>query len=632
MAADDEGEEQAGGEGEEYRAQRGAGLGASGDDPAAMAVALAAAMGLGRTDPAMAAGVLDYLTRQSRLIDLRIAQFDEDKSLIEEERRLAIGAAKRKRFADRMKYGLQVSGALAAALIGLGVLILLGDAFTSKSVVVDAFDTPPAMAAASGLTGKVVASAVLDRLQQLQDATRAATKGLKTKSAWSSDIKVQAPGTGVSIGDVERLLRERFGHDVHIGGDLVRTDAGGLALTVRGDGVPARTFEGSASELDKLAGAAAEYVYGRSQPYQYAIYLAGNHRDDDAIAFLPGAFARSTGNDERAALANAWGSALTGSNRSDLAIDKFLLAMALAPPNWKSWGNLVWSVRLARGEEAAWGEGRLMLRAVAKTPRSGGLEKRFLSGPATATMDMPLKLAAYLDDAAHNGGAGAQINIDGPAIADVHWLMHDPVSARRYMALGDPQNPITKAEALLLAGYADLDRGDSATAIAPLEGFWAAWQADPSLRNVYPDTPCFLGLAYGLAGRLAEAQAVFDRFGAWSRCAALHGDVLEHAGDLAGAERVWARGIAIAPDLGWIYLHRGVSALNRGDLPAAAADLAAANARAPHWADPLKVWGDLLARQGRWKTALAKYDAALAYAPAWSELHQARDVAARRSG
>ncbi len=52
--------------------------------------------------------------------------------------------------------------------------------------------------------------------------------------------------------------------------------------------------------------------------------------------------------------------------------------------------------------------------------------------------------------------------------------------------------------------------------------------------------------------------------------------------------------------------------------------------KAPHYADPLKAWGDLLAREGQWKAALAKYDEALKYAPAWVELHQARDAAARR--
>lgn len=52
----------------------------------------------------------------------------------------------------------------------------------------------------------------------------------------------------------------------------------------------------------------------------------------------------------------------------------------------------------------------------------------------------------------------------------------------------------------------------------------------------------------------------------------------------------------------------------------------------PHFADPLKAWGDLLAREGRWKNALAKYDEALKYAPAWAELRQARDTAAAHQG
>ena len=38
-------------------------------------------------------------------------------------------------------------------------------------------------------------------------------------------------------------------------------------------------------------------------------------------------------------------------------------------------------------------------------------------------------------------------------------------------------------------------------------------------------------------------------------------------------------------------------------------------ALAPHCADPSKAWGDVLAKQGKIKDALAKYDAALKYAP-----------------
>ena len=98
-----------------------------------------------------------------------------------------------------------------------------------------------------------MAAGVLDGLQKLQDATRSTDKSLNTTSAWSSDVKIEVPETGVSIGEINRLLHQRFGHDLHIDGDLVQTEAvgsaGGSALTVRGDGVPAKTFDGAAGDL-----------------------------------------------------------------------------------------------------------------------------------------------------------------------------------------------------------------------------------------------------------------------------------------------------------------------------------------------------------------------------------------------
>jgi hypothetical protein len=66
-----------------------------------------------------------------------------------------------------------------------------------------------------------------------------------------------------------------------------------------------------------------------------------------------------------------------------------------------------------------------------------------------------------------------------------------------------------------------------------------------------------------------------------------------------------------------------------GDLAGAETKLQAANQRGPHWADPLKAWGDVLARQGRRREALAKYDEALKYAPAWTDLRRTRDAASR---
>ena len=588
---------------------------------AADAVAAAVAMDAARYDPELARKAGAYLDRQARFVDIQAQD-------LLEQRALQTAHLKLRRFTERLKAATQVLIVFIAALAGLGLLVMLYDAFTSRSVVVDAFDAPPALAQ-RGLSGTVVASGVLDQLQKLRAATRSASKGLKTTSAWASDIKIQAPGTGVSIGEIDRLLHARFGHDVHIGGELVQTETGGLALTVRGDSVPAQTFQGEAGDLDKLTAQAAEYVYGRSQPYQFAVYLVTNRRNADALAFIPAAFSRAANDEERAALANAWGSAYLDLNRPAQGVEKFRLAMSLKPYNWKAWGNLIWTVRLTQGEEAAWLEAKSMLKAAAKAPKDKRPDLRILGAPAGMSWDMPLMIASILRNASQNGGAGASTSIVGPEVAYTYALMHDPALEARYMASSDPEDSATKTGALFLAGYDALARGDGATATPPLEAFGKARQADPNLQRIYFDDPCFLGLAYGLTGRLAEAEAVFKATGPWSRCYALHGDVLEHAGDLASAERVWAQGIAVGPDLSPVYLHRGISELNRGDLARAVADLAAANARSPHWADPLKAWGDLLARERRWKDAIAKYDGALKYAPAWAALHQARGAAAR---
>jgi predicted negative regulator of RcsB-dependent stress response len=40
----------------------------------------------------------------------------------------------------------------------------------------------------------------------------------------------------------------------------------------------------------------------------------------------------------------------------------------------------------------------------------------------------------------------------------------------------------------------------------------------------------------------------------------------------------------------------------------------------------LKVWGDVLVKQGHAKEALARYDEALKYAPNWKEFNEAREA------
>jgi tetratricopeptide (TPR) repeat protein len=598
----------------------------------AEAFAAALAADEAKHDPRVARAAEAFLQEQTRLLQTQREEIAEQRTLRLSHLRSQSREGKIRRVGQRIRVGMQAFTVLILSVIACGVLVMLYDAFTSRTVVVDAFKAPSGLAS-RGLTGDVVASGVLDALQKLQDATRSGGTGLSAHGAWAGDVKIEVPETGVSIGEINRLLHQRFGHDLHIDGDLVQTDTGGLALTVRGDGVPASTFTAAAGDLDKLTTQAAEYVYGRSQPREYAAYLEGANRDKDTLAFLPGAFGRAKDDAERAKLANIWGNAYADLFQAGPAAEKYRLTLSLSPPRskiwWTAWTNLVNVVWISQGEEAGWREAHAVLQAAAAAPKMDKPEPRLMTNAAQITWDMPLLLQALFADVANHGGTNT--TTDGPPIADAYALLHDPEQSARYISASDPGDPLTQAESQILQGYAALDRGDAAGAVAPLEAFDKIWLANPVLQSNETDQPCFLGLAYGLAGRMAEAETVFRKVNTpWSRCYAFHGEVLAHAGDVAGAQRVWAEGVRLMPDLPNVYLARGRWEMDHGDLKAAAADLPAASAKAPHYADPLKAWGDLLAREGQWKAALARYDEALKYAPAWVELHQARDAAARR--
>ena len=597
----------------------------------AEAFAAAVAADLANYDPGVARATEAFLERQASLLKSQDDQLNAERAVRLAHLHSQSLEGRIRRVGQRIRVGMQIFVAVIATVIGLGLLVMLLDAFTSRSVVVNAFKAPAALAG-RGLTGDVVASGVLDGLQKLQTATRTPTKILNTTSAWASDVKIEVPETGVSIGEINRLLHQRFGHDVHIDGDLIQTGTDGLTLTVRGDGVPAKSFTGGADDLEKLSTEAAEYIYGRSQPIQYATYLQDADRMAEEVAFTREAYARATTETERATLAKYLADGYAGLNEPAEAVEQYRLVLASLPRHssfwWKTWADMLSELPYTNGEEGAWREGRRFLSEANAAPDNARPPPYDFGAAAQLVWDMPLELKTTLADAGRTGGAGMSSFSAGPALADIYALMHDPEQAARAISRSDPNDYLTKAEAPLLKGYTALDKGDAAGAIAPLEAFAKIWRADPNLKNYYIDSLCFLGLAYGLNGASAKAEAVFKEAGPWSLCYAFHGDVLAHAGDVAGAQRVWSEGLRLAPDLPTVYLHRGRYELDHGDLNGAAADFSTASAKAPHFADPLKAWGDLLGREGQWKLALAKYDEALKYAPAWAELHQVRDAAA----
>ena len=594
----------------------------------AEAFAAALAADQAKQDPAVAKAAERFLDKQSELIDAQTAELQEQRALRLSHLHSQSREGRLRRFGQRLRNGMQVFTALLFTVVGVGLCVMVHDAFTARSVVVEPFDTPPALLA-RGLSGKVVAGGLLDELTRLQAATRASVTKRNLSNAWTGDIKVEVPETGLSLGDIDRMLKARFGHDLHIQGDLVQTDAGGLALTVRGDNLLPKVFSGGPDDLDKLTSQAAEYIYGQSQPALFATYLTNAGRNADAVAFAKAAYANTSAED-RPYLLNGWAIALDNTGAPPQAtLPLYREALKQKPDYWVAYNNVMNVQGLLGDEEGAWRTGEAMRRAAGGRP--GRAPELYYQNWDALTWNLQAWRTASVADAATNQGVGTGTSAAGPEIADVDVRLHDPADAEFQLqtAQSDAKDSSIAAITHFIHGRLATEAGDGARAAAEMEAFAAAF-TDPLVSSNYAGYPCWVAPAEELAGHPDKADAVLKAGEHYVDCTRFRGDILGRRGDWAGAQKAYAEAVAIAPDLPAGYYSWGVALARHGDLAGAIAKLQAANQRGPHWADPLKAWGDVLARQGRWKEALGKYDAALKYAPAWAELHQARDAAARR--
>jgi tetratricopeptide (TPR) repeat protein len=586
--------------------------------------ALATAMALTRAGGkgADAAESAAFLREQRALVGLQRAHFEAD-------RRGANRAAAVKLLSDRLKVATQIFVAAIATAVTLMVAGLMLSAVRSRNVLIEAFKAPPALAA-RGLSGEVVAGAVQDGLVDMQAATRSSGGKRTIANAWSNDIKVEAPYTGISIGELDRLLHDRLGHDTHVAGDLVQQPDGRVTLSIRGDGIPAKSFTGAEADIPKLARTAAEYVYGVSEARLFSIFLNQQGRGKEAIDFVRAAYPQVPDRD-RPDLINAWGNALLSMGDYPGARNRFRLAVQLKPDRWASWANLIVTTTYIDGQEAGLRIAREVEAAGAARPRSDRPSRFDLEAIDRLTQNWSQHLAGLKGDAQVTGGGGTTNIFAGPSLAEDESHLHNWRAAERHLNASPTDAPETRLEWLQMQGLRAIEAGAPERAVSFYEPLAKAWRADASVRFGFPDVPCDLGLAYGLSGQLQMAEAAFAEGGRWVSCYSNRALALEHAGDRAGADAAHAAAVALAPSLPFPYHRWGVTLAARGDVAGAAARFAQAHQRGPKWADPLKSWGDLLARQGRWKEALAKYDEALADAPAWYELRQARAVAVARA-
>ncbi len=563
------------------------------------------------------------LEKQARMLDAQLEHMHE-------QRELQLSRLRWGRFSDRMRSALQLMTAGIGLVVAAGLGAAIWDAVHANSVVVDSFQTPPGLAA-QGLNGTVVASGLLDELQRMQASTRSVQAKRGFHDAWSSDIKVDVPETGVSIGELMRDLHRWLGHETHVTGDLVQTSAG-LRLTVRGDGLAAKSFDGTTEEFPKLTTQAAEYVYGQAEPYFAASYLESQGRDAEAIQLVKDKYSADRPA-ERPFLLNVWGNGLLDQGQLDVALPLYQQALALDPQYWTAYSNIT-NLLLALGrEEEAWRAGEDFARRSGRGRSGQKAEEYYFNYLDLMTWNLGAERAGMIADMEAHGGMGSNVVQNGPLIADVAMRMHDPVGAELYLQTSSDaaKDPFAVAMTHFVHGWGALDRGDWGGAAAELEAF-APGYASPAIGLQIPGYNCWIAPAEEMAGHPDKADAALKAGGRFVDCWRFKGDILDHRGDWPGAQKAYADAVALAPDLPAADYSWGLALARHGDLGGAVAKYAAANQRGPHWADPLMAWGDALAAQGRWAEAEAKYAEAGKYAPKWRRLHYGWGEALRHQG
>jgi tetratricopeptide (TPR) repeat protein len=150
---------------------------------------------------------------------------------------------------------------------------------------------------------------------------------------------------------------------------------------------------------------------------------------------------------------------------------------------------------------------------------------------------------------------------------------------------------------------------------------------DDILRRVDP----WLALAKARSGDTRGGQALIAETPLDCRiCVDMRGHIAALAGNTAESEKWFAQAIGMAPKLPQAFTDRGQARLDRGDIAGALADATGAASLSPHDGDAWKLWGEILAKRGNIKEALAKYEEALKYAPNWKQLKEAREALAKQ--
>jgi tetratricopeptide (TPR) repeat protein len=578
-------------------------------------------MGQAAEDSAVAAEAAAFLREQRSLTKLQVEHFQA-------EHHHAIAGTGASRALEVMKIILQ--GALTLLVIAATVLFIdmIWSASRDHSLVIERFAVPPDLANRA-ISGEQLAGLVADKLATI-NATASSFRAENTFDVdWGKDINIEVPGSGVSLAEIDHLLRQRLGHQTRIGGTLYHEGAA-LRLSLHTGLGPAMSVDGSENDFDALAQKAAEALSDSTQPYRYSKYLEFSGRTDEALAV-----AKRTADSEAPADERAWAWAQISNLLSARDIPDCVRAgyraIQLDP------GNALAYLNTSNCESFLGHDGR-----------------------ATALEARSVELAS------HGGGGLSQVGIETGSTLNSgyqHYLIGDPGKALEifsrpvnhiYGGLADAM-PSFRANALIalhdLSGSLHVADGrhddyllsnlylldiysapDVARAV-DLDDWTAALKqtdADIALLATNPEGPEIARYARERfmlpnrartlveLGRDAEAKEIAAGLPSDCYfCLRTRAWVLGRTGDMASAKRDFAAAIAANPQLPYADLEWGRLFLVRGDIAAAETHLRRSAQLAPHFADPLKYLGDAQFASRRFPDAASSYAKAAEFAPHW---------------
>ena len=598
--------------------------------PAAVSLALGRT---GKGGKALDVEATGFLRDQRRLINLQTEHLHEQREL--QTSRLRWG-----RFSDRMKAMLQVMTAAVGLAVATAVAVLAWQAHEDRGLTITAFSVPPDLAQ-RGLTGQVVAARVLDRLSELQTETVSIRPASTYARDWGDDIKVEIPETGVSVGELNRFLRQWLGDETRVSGEVVRT-ASGLSVTARAGVDPGKSAQGAEGDIDALIAKAAEALYAATQPYRYAAYLDAHGKPDEAMATYTRLAKSGTLEDRRWAY-TGWAAALIQSGDNAGAADVLREGQRLGLDLHDTGGDN----SLVRAESNL-GHSQAVLDVMRKglqRDRKSKLRTIF-DGPAARRVQAA-SIAAELGDsrsAARGVGEVGDLSLEGGGVASALLLAaateqvadHDVSGGRRALDLHGLRAPDPGGlshRSLEMKAATVLEDWARFIALSEREEAWALAQGPVQKDNLERGIWPALAVAYARIGRQAEAEALaagtpLD----CDPCLDARAQVAAARKDWAGADSWFATLERRGPEIPSIDLDWGQALLAKGDLDGAIAKLTLAHEKGPHFADPLELWGEALMRKGDYAGAVAKFAEADTDAPKWGGNHMRWGEALMLSG